>query len=75
MVTWEYLDEESKLEKNQETEVANLCLMADTISNSKETEVFSEPPLSYDDLMNTYNELLNDTQIITTQSVTLKKSF
>ena len=62
MATWEELDEEQEHAKSQEEKeiVANLCFMADIVSD-EETEVTkTELELSYDDLQKAYDELLDD---------------
>ena len=49
--------------------------MANIVSN-EETEVMpSEPKLSYDDLQETYDELLDDSQILSSHYASLKKNF
>ena len=59
-------DKEYEPKENQETKVANLCMMINIISDNENTMVFSKPPLSYYDLMNAYDKLLNNIQTIIT---------
>ena len=58
MATRKDLDKDQEAKENQEekNKLANLCFMAD-IAFDVET---SEPQLSYNEMSNAYDELLND---------------
>ena len=77
MATQEDLDEKPEGTESREKEeiVANLCFMVDIVSE-EETEVLDfEPELSYDDLQKANNELLDDSQTLTSYYASLKKNF
>ena len=76
MATWEDLDEEQDGAESQEEEeiVANLCFMANVVSDEETEVIDSEPELSYDDFQRAYDELLDDSQILSSHYVSLKKS-
>ena len=61
MATQEDLDEEQESTESQEEEeiMANLCFMANIISEEAKVPNF-EPELSFEDLQKAYDELLDD---------------
>ena len=77
MATWKDLDEEKEGDESQEKRetVTNLCFMADIVSD-EEIEVMNyEPKPSYDDLQKAYDELLDNSQILSSHYASLKKTF
>lgn len=65
MATWEDLEQDVG-DRENETEVVNLCFMAN-IEVDEETMVeVSELELSYDELLKAYNKLLNDSHTLST---------
>ena len=77
MTTWEDLDEKQENTESQSEEeiIANLCFMANIISD-EETEVHdSEPNLTFENLQKAYDELLDDFKSLTSHYASLKKDF
>ena len=77
MATWEDLDEEQENAESQGEEeiVANLCFMADIISE-EETEVFdSEPELTFENLQKAYDELVDNSKSLAFHYASLRKNF
>nr|QCQ81933.1 hypothetical protein [Ammopiptanthus mongolicus] len=70
MATWEDLDESSSESEDEHTESAHICLMADTDSESDEVT-----PSNLSDLQNAFDELLSDSNILSSEYSLLKKSF
>ena len=78
MATQQDFDEKQEVEDNQEEEieVANPYFMANISSDDEDTKVeIFEPQLSYDELSNAYDELLNDSRSMSSQYAMLKRSF
>ena len=67
---------QNPIEETEKNKATNLCLMAEVSSIVEETEVlFFEHPISYEDLVNAYDKLLNNTQLTCTRYATLNKEF
>ena len=76
MATLNDLDEEQENIESQEEEeiMANLCFIANMISE-EETEVSdSEPELTFENLQKAYDELLDDSQSLASHYAALKKN-
>ena len=77
MATWKDLDKEQENAESHEEEeiVANLCFMADIISE-EETEVSDfELNITYENLQKAYDELLDNSQLLASHYTSLKKNF
>ena len=71
MATWEDLDLSTTDDEEEAEEEANLCLMANTVSEEEEDEVTNCDL----DLQNAFDELLNNSSILAVEYKSLKRKF
>ena len=77
MATWEDLDEEQENTESQSEEeiVANLCFMADIVLEEETKVSNSELESSLEKLQKSYDDLLDDSQLLASHYASLKKNF
>ena len=77
MATWEDLDEEQENVKSQDEEeiIANLYFMANIVSKEETKISDSKLELTLKNLQKSYDDLLDDSQLLASHYASLKKIF